>query len=208
MMISAERASFVEALSALPEEAWSRPTLCEGWTVKDAVGHMASTGFMTPGRFFGKLIGAGFSFNRMGAKEISAQTAGKTPDELVAVLRSQVDRRNGPPGPPMAMLGEAIIHGEDIFRAQGAYREHNVDNVVAVADFYKKSNLIVGAKKRIDGLHLKATDAAWEHNAGYGSGQGHEVSGPILALVLAMTGRKAILEDLSGSGVDTLRQRP
>jgi len=71
-----------------------------------------------------------------------------------------------------------------------------------VADFYAGSNLIIGAKRRIDGLTLRATDATWSH------GSGPEVSGPALSLVMAMTGRKAALDDLSGDGVATLRTRP
>jgi hypothetical protein len=34
------------------------------------------------------------------------------------------------------------------------------------------------------------------------------LSGPLLSLVLAMTGRKAALDDLSGEGVAALRARP
>jgi hypothetical protein len=34
---------------------------------------------------------------------------------------------------------------------------------------------------------------------------GPEVSGPILSLVMAMTGRTAVLADLTGDGVATLR---
>ncbi len=36
---------------------------------------------------------------------------------------------------------------------------------------------------------------------------GPEVAGPVLSLVLAMTERKAALDDLSGDGVATLRSR-
>jgi hypothetical protein len=70
-----------------------------------------------------------------------------------------------------------------------------------VADFYKGSNLIIGAKRRIDGVTLRATDADWSH------GSGPEVSGPLLSLLMAMTGRKEALDDLSGDGVATLRGR-
>ena len=52
-----------------------------------------------------------------------------------------------------------------------------------MADFYKGSNLLIGSKNRIAGLTLRATDADWSH------GTGPEVQGPILSLVLAMTGR-------------------
>lgn len=204
-MIAIERGSLVDALADLPEDAWAQPSLCANWTVKDVAGHMAGTGFMTPGKFFGRLIGSGFSFDKFTAKEVAAQTAGKSPADIVATLRSQVDRRNAPPGPTMAMLGEVIIHGEDIFRSRGAYREHKTEHVVAVADFFKKSNLIIGAKKRIDGVHLKATDTEWEYTGGAGTGQ--QVSGPIIAIVMAMTGRNAALDDLSGDGVEVLRQR-
>jgi hypothetical protein len=76
-----------------------------------------------------------------------------------------------------------------------------MDAVVAVADFYKGSNLLIGAKKRIEGVTLKATDTDWSH------GSGPEASGPMLSLVMAMTGRRAALDDLAGPGVDTLRRR-
>jgi uncharacterized protein (TIGR03083 family) len=208
-MIADERGSLVEALAALPDDAWSQPSLCEKWTVKQVAGHMAATGLMTPGRFFKKLVGSGFSFEKMSSKDIAEQMAKNSPDDLVAELRSQVDRRNHPPGPSMAMLGEVIIHGEDIFRSRGAYREHKIEHVVAVADFFKNSNLIIGAKKRIDGLNLSATDTGWEHPGGSsGSSSGDAVSGPMIALVMAMVGRKAALDDLTGPGVELLRSRP
>jgi hypothetical protein len=38
-------------------------------------------------------------------------------------------------------------------------------------------------------------------------GTGPEVSGPIMMLVMAMTGRKPVLDELSGEGVATLRSR-
>jgi hypothetical protein len=73
--------------------------------------------------------------------------------------------------------------------------------VVRLADFYKGSNLVVGTKRRIEGLTLRATDADWSH------GSGPEVSGPIMPLVMAMTGRRAALDNLTGDGVATLRAR-
>jgi hypothetical protein len=72
---------------------------------------------------------------------------------------------------------------------------------VAVADFYKGSNLLIGSKSRIAGLTLRATDADWSHGTGPG------VEGPILSLVMAMTGRTAADDDLAGDGVATLRSR-
>jgi uncharacterized protein (TIGR03083 family) len=200
-MIEQERASLVDALAALPAADWNRPSLCTGRTVRDVVGHLIATASMTPSTFFVKLAGSGFSFERMTGKEIDRVTAGRTDADLVEAMRSLISARTAPPGPATSWLGETIVHGEDVFRALGGYREHPVEHVVAVADFYKNSNLLIGAKKRIAGVTLRATDTDWQH------GDGPLVSGPILALVMAMTGRKIALDDLSGDGLTVLRGR-
>jgi uncharacterized protein (TIGR03083 family) len=200
-MIKDERTSLVNALAELPDAAWDKPSLCDGWTVREVVGHMIATANMTPPRFFGKLIGSGFSFQRMTRRDIDRYSAGRSGADLVAALRSRVPARTAPPGPAPSWLGETIVHGEDVFRALGAYREHPIEHVIAVADFYQGSNLLIGAKNRISGVTLRATDADWQH------GSGPEASGPAIALVMAMTGRKAALDDLRGDGVALLRGR-
>lgn len=200
-MIKEERASLVDALAALPGPAWSAPSLCPGWTVRDVVGHLVATANMTPPKFFATFAGSGFNFDRLTRKGIEGATAGRTDAELVDALRSRIPARTAPPGPVASWLGETIVHGEDVFRALGGHREHPVAHVVAVADFYKNSNLLIGTKKRIDGVTLRATDTDWRH------GSGPEVTGPVLALVMAMTGRTAALDDLSGEGIAVLRER-
>jgi uncharacterized protein (TIGR03083 family) len=200
-MIRTERAALVDALGELPDAAWNKPSLCTDWTVREVVGHLIATANMTPPKFFGKLVGSGFNFHNLVRKDIAQVTAGRTDAELVDLLRSRIDARTAPPGPATSWLGETIVHGEDIFRALGRYGDHPVEHVVAVADFYKNSNMLIGAKSRISGVGLRATDAGWQH------GTGPEVSGPALALVLAMTGRKAALDDLTGEGVAVLRGR-
>ena len=101
----------------------------------------------------------------------------------------------------MAMLGEIVVHGEDIRRPLGLKHEVPQALVTPVANSWKNSNLLIGAKRRITGVRLQATDAEWAH------GTGPEVSGPLLALILAMTGRKAIHPDLDGDGVAELGRR-
>jgi uncharacterized protein (TIGR03083 family) len=200
-MIKSERASLVDALDKLPDADWDKPSLCARWVIRDVVGHIVATASMTPPRFIAKLASSGFNFQTMVGRDIASVTAGKTSAELVQALRSRIDARTAPPGPAVSWLGETIVHGEDIFRALGAYREHPIEHTVAVADFYRGSNLLIGAKDRISGVTLRATDVDWRH------GSGPEASGPILALVLAMTGRAAALDDLTGDGVAVLRGR-
>lgn len=99
------------------------------------------------------------------------------------------------------MLGEIVVHGEDIRRPLGLEHQSPEGALVALADSWKNSNLLIGAKRRIAGLRLRATDIEWSH------GDGPEVAGPLITLILAMTGRKAVHPDLTGEGLATLGDR-
>jgi len=112
-----------------------------------------------------------------------------------------VNSSKHPPGPNDTWLGETLIHAEDVRRPLGIKHEYPTDAAVRVANFYKNSNLVIGSKRRIAGVKLSATDTDWTH------GDGPEVRGPMIALVMAMTGRPQVLDDLSGEGVATLRSR-
>ena len=198
--IHAERRSLAADLDGLTDEQWSTPSLCSDWPVRDTLAHMTAAARMKPPQFFAKLIAAGFSFRRLQEKDI-AELRGGTPADTLANFRAHVDSSSHPPGPTDTWLGETIVHAEDIRRPLGIRHEYPTDAVVQVADFYKGSNLIIGAKRRIAGVRLRATDTDWAH------GDGPEAAGPILSLVLAMTGRRAAVDDLSGEGVVTLRER-
>jgi len=199
-LIHAEREALIADLGTATDEQWATASLCADWTVRDVLGHMISTAKMTPPRFFTSMAAAGFRFNNMNAKGVAAEATAKPADGL-AHLRSHVNDTTHPPGPVEAMLGEAVIHPADIRKPLGIAHEYPEEALIRVADFYKGSNLIVGAKRRIDGLTLRATDTDWT------AGRGPEVTGPHLSLILAMTGRSAALTDLAGAGVDTLKSR-
>jgi uncharacterized protein (TIGR03083 family) len=198
--IAAEREALAHDLASLDEASWSKPSLCEKWTVRDVLAHMTATAKITPPAFFGKLIASGFSFTKLQDKDIAAER-GASPADTLARFEEIVSSTKHPPGPLDTWLGEAIVHAEDIRRPLGIAHAYPTAASIRVADFYKGSNLLIGAKKRVEGLTLRATDADWSH------GNGPEVAGPIVALVLAMVGRKAALADLSGDGVTALSSR-
>jgi uncharacterized protein (TIGR03083 family) len=202
-LVHDERAALAADLTSasLGDEQWSRPSQCEGWTVRDVLAHMTATANMTPAKFFPKMIGSGFSFEKVQEKGIAAERGTSGADAL-SRFEAVIGSEKKPPGPKDTVLGETIIHAEDIRRSLGMQRAYPDDALVEIADFYKGSNLIIGTKRRIDGLSLRATDTGWSHGAG------PEVSGPMLPLLLAMAGRKGVLNELSGDGVATLRQRP
>src|SRR5436853_4626759 len=199
--IHAERQALAADLETLSDEQWGTTSLCSEWTVRDALAHMTATAKISPSAFFGKIITSGFSLNKVQAKDITTEK-GASPAETLARFKAQVTSSKHPPGPTDTWLGEVIVHSEDIRRPLGIKHEYPAAAALRVADFYKGSNLVIGAKKRVAGLKLRATDADWSH------GDGPEVSGPIVSLVMAMCGRTAAIDDLSGEGVATLRSRP
>ncbi len=199
-IIHAERAALAADLQSLSAEQWETRSLCPGWSVRQVFGHMTATAKMTPPKFVAKLAKAGFKFHEMSARDVARETAGTTAEQL-AEFTGQVDATTHPPGQLDAMVGEVIVHGEDIRRPLGVSHSYSAAGIIRAANFYQSSNLLIGAKKRIAGLTLRATDADWS------TGSGPEVSGPAISLLLVMTGRAAALDDLSGEGLPTLRAR-
>ena len=199
-VIHDQRKALAADLKGRSGEEWATPSLCGQWTVRDVLAHMTSAASLTPPAFFAKMLGSGFSFEKVQASGVAANR-GSSPADAMTRFEAVLTSVKHPPGPADTWLGETIVHAEDIRRPLGISHEYPTAAVVRVADFYKGSNLIVGAKKRIAGLRLRATDADWTE------GEGPEVSGPVLSLVLAMTGRAPALDDLTGDGVAQLRAR-
>jgi uncharacterized protein (TIGR03083 family) len=199
-VIHDERKALTADLKGRTGEEWTTGSLCSQWTVRDVLAHMTSTASLTPPAFLTKLVGSGFSFDKVQAGGVAA-CRGSSPAETMNNFEAVVPSVKHPPGPADTWLGETIVHAEDIRRPLGIQRSYPTEAVARVADFYKGSNLLIGSKRRIEGLTLRATDTDWSH------GTGPEVSGPMLSLVMAMTGRKEPLADLIGEGVATLRSR-
>jgi uncharacterized protein (TIGR03083 family) len=199
-VIHAERKALASDLQGLSGEQWATPSLCSPWTVRDVLAHMTSTASLTPPAFVAKLASSGFSFDKLQEAGIAAQR-GDSPADTMAHFEAAEESVKHPLGPADTWLGETIVHAEDIRRPLGIEHSYPTEAVVRVADFYKGSNLLIGSKRRITGLTLLATDTEWSH------GSGPEVAGPILSLVMAMTGRKTPIDDLTGDGAATLRAR-
>lgn len=198
--IANERGALADDLADLSGDLWSTPSLCPDWTVQQALAHMTSTAHITPPAFLLGLVRSGFSFEKFSRTGIE-KWRGDSPAQTLQNFRAVQHSRKHPPGPTTTWLGEAIVHAEDIRRPLGIRHAYPPDAVRQVLDFYKGSNALIGTKRRIEGVTLRATDTDWTH------GSGPEARGPMLSLLLAATGRKPALDDLAGEGVAVLRSR-
>ncbi len=198
--IHEERAALAVDLAGLSDEQWQTRSLCGDWTVQQTLGHMTAAASTNPPKWMARFAATGFRFDALIGKDVAAQTAGG-PAQTLARFRSIESSNGHPPGPVDSWLGETLVHAEDIRRPLGITHDYSVDAAIRLADFYTRSNLLIGSKKRVADLTLRATDAEWS------SGSGPEVAGPAMAIVMTMTGRSVALDELDGQGVEILRAR-
>jgi uncharacterized protein (TIGR03083 family) len=199
-LIHAERAALAADLAELTEQRWATQSLCDRFTVREVLAHVTAGASLNPVRWMAGVVRCRFDFDRQVAMRL-AEHMGATPAETLARFRRVITSTTKPPVPIVAMLGEAIVHGEDIRRPLGIERGYPVTTLTAVADYYQGSDLPVLARRRVRGLHLTATDGPFTTGVGPG------VSGTTLALVMAMAGRPPYCDELDGDGAAVLRER-
>lgn len=199
-MVHEERQSLSDFLGTISDEQWTAPTWCDKWNVQELVGHLTAAGNITAPHFFAGFVKCGFSFDKFVDGDLRTYAQG-SPDDVKARFDAIINSNRKPPGPAYVALGEVMVHGEDIRRALGTKGEHAPEHLTTLAELYKKTGAPLNGKKRVPGLKLTATDVEWS------TGEGPEVSGPCMSLIMAMVGRGQALADCDGDGVDMLRAR-
>ena len=199
-LVHAERAALAADLADLTDQQWVTPSLCTGFTVRQVVAHLTAGASLNPARWLAGVIRCRFDFDKMVAMRLAEQL-GATPAETLGRFRRVVTSTTKAPVPAEAVLGEAIVHGEDIRRPLGIRRDYPVTTLTRLANYYQASDLVVPAKRRITGLRLQASDGP------FATGSGPLASGRTLALIMAMTGRVTYCDELDGDGVTVLRAR-
>ncbi|MHA7217314.1 maleylpyruvate isomerase family mycothiol-dependent enzyme [Arthrobacter sp. MDT1-48-3] len=199
-LVHAERASLADDLAALSPEQWDLPTLCGEWSVEEVTAHLSAAASVGGRTWIRSMLLAGFRpavHNRRRLSEHRGPTAAATLDRFRAVVNLSIA-----PSPHLpAYLGEIVVHAQDIRRPLGIATQPGVDALLPVAEFFVARNFTVPSRRVASGLRLDATDAP------FASGEGPEVRGSLLALVMCLAGRPAYLADLSGPGVPVLRSR-
>lgn len=199
-MVRAERADLAELLAALTPQQWEAPTLCAKWRVRDVVAHMFSYEELSKVGLVGRFLRGGMAPGR--ANQIGVDVyADRSPDELLALVRAHLGPRGLTAGfGGRIALTDGTIHHQDIRRPLGLPREIPTGRLLCVLDFARTAPTI-GAKKRIKDLTLTATDLDWS------TGTGPVVEGPAESLLIALAGRRGVVEELSGPGQPTLAER-
>jgi uncharacterized protein (TIGR03083 family) len=198
--IDEHRRVLVRLLEGLSGEEWGRPSLCGGWTVRQVAAHLAlqnTTWSMMPRAVLDLVRHGGMN----GAIHAMACRHAELP---IHVIIGEIRDRIGVwrPLPSVTLRETAIdylVHSQDIAVPLGRSLEMPRDLAAVAAERVWSRSRMFHARKKLAGYRLVANDARWA------AGQGHEVCGPIGALLLLLTGRTAALPQLSGSGAVGLR---
>ena len=195
-----ERAALAEDLAGLDEAQWASPSLCGSWTVEQVVAHLTAAASVGRLRWVASVLGARFDFDLHNDRRL-AEHRGTTPAETLDRFRRIITSTTSAPGPTTAWLGEVVVHAQDVRRPLGLSRTPAVAAVTEVARAYARRDFTVAGRSAIAGLRLEADDGP------FATGSGPLVSGTTLALTMAMAGRGAYCDDLTGPGVPVLRAR-
>lgn len=197
-MVHAERAALIDDLQDLGDQRWQAPSLCAEWTVHDVVAHLVDTARTTRLGFVVGLARAGFDFDRQNACGVDRER-GASPQETLERLGQVASRRSTPPAPLDSRLVEEVVHGEDIRRPLGLTRSYPQEAVVRSLRLQARTPASLGgAKELVAGIRLTAADAD------VSIGDGPDVRGTALSLLLAVSGRRVAPDDLHGPGVAVL----
>ena len=179
--VADERAELRALLADTDTEAWSRPSRCGDWTVKEVVAHLVV--LAEAGNRYGFIARSALidpRFHKSIDKAARRLSATAQPRELAARLGMA---RNGrfllPFVPAVAALGEVLVHRLDISDALGLPAHAPDERVRAVLETQSKLWFVFGVSRSIRKYRLVATDADWS-------------VGPVDGAVIAATGEQLL----------------
>lgn len=196
-----ERRRLVADLEGISRGQWQTPSLCPGWSVHDVVAHLIDSATTTRLGFVRQMVTTRFDFDRANDDGVAKHKA-NGPVETLDAFRAVADRTDSPPGPLATRLVEAYVHGEDIRRPLGIHTDYPDEHVVTALQYVARTGAgFGGGRERVRGLRLSPLPH------GQAIGEGPEVRGNAIALLLAASGRPTGSDELTGEGAQVLAAR-
>jgi uncharacterized protein (TIGR03083 family) len=177
------RLAVADLLQSLHPGEWDSPSLCSGWRVRDVAGHLSTVPTITTWDLVAAAPRGGFDPNRINTV-LAVRHGSRPPPEIVEQLRAHAgDQRTARVLDARNALFDVIVHSQDIALPLGRELDVPPDYTRRGLQRVWEMGWPFNARKRLAGLGLRATDTDWA------AGDGPEVSGPALALLLLLTGR-------------------
>ena len=206
--IDDQRATTAALLEGLTPEQWEHPSLCDGWTVRHVAAHLTmqqqrvrdALAFISRHPRILRSMPLNTFIHDAGVVQAQALST----EQIVAGIRDGMgSRRHNPGVTPLETLTDILVHSQDIAIPLGVDLPMRppLSALAATRRWDTRNTWLATVNRRLplDGYQLRATDTDWSR------GHGPEVTGPIGAILLLLTGRTAALEQLAGEGANVLR---
>lgn len=206
--IDDQRARTAALLESLTPEQWEHPSLCDGWTVRHVAAHLTgqqqrvrdALGFISRH----PRILRSMRLNTVIHDAVVIQAQALSTEQIVAEIRNGIGSRRHNPGiTALETLTDILVHSQDIAIPLGLElpMRPTLSALAATRRWETRNTWLATVNRRLplNPYQLRATDTDWSR------GQGPDITGPIGAILLLLTGRTAALEQLTGQGADALR---
>lgn len=199
--VADERRRIARLLDGLDDAQLATPSLCAGWDVKTVAAHVVST--VTDGTPAFLWLALRRRSMARAIDELARRYAQLPGDEIAVRLRGCADRRISPAlFGPLDPLADILVHSGDI-RIPLRLPFVPDPRLAALALNFLTGPWPFGFVPlgQLRGIRLCANDIdrTW--------GSGAEIHGPAAALMMAVSGRTALMRLLNGPGLDVLRGR-
>jgi uncharacterized protein (TIGR03083 family) len=206
--IDDQRTRTAQLLKELSPEQWEHPSLCDGWTVRHVAAHLTmqqqrwrdAATFITRHPRMLRSVTLNATIHNSAVLQAQLLTTDQIIEQIVNGIGS---RRHNAFVTPLETLTDILVHGQDIAIPLGVQLPMRPElSAVAAARRWDTRNTWLATVNRrlpVNGYQLRATDVDWSR------GQGADITGPIGAILLLLTGRPAALQQLTGEGAAALR---
>ncbi|HET6737151.1 maleylpyruvate isomerase family mycothiol-dependent enzyme [Mycobacterium sp.] len=199
--VAEQRRQIAGLLDSLDDSQLACPSLCTGWDVKTVAAHLVSV-FADSFWLFMRTAARRMSMARA-IDELARRRAELPAAEIADTLRECADHPLSPPlFGPLDPLADILVHRGDMSIPLNQPFEPDPELVVLALDFltgpWPFAFVPLG---RLRGLSLHGTDVdrSW--------GNGLEIHGPAMALMMAVCGRTVLLNRLDGPGLPLMCHR-
>jgi uncharacterized protein (TIGR03083 family) len=192
-VITAHRHAFGEVLAELSDADWDRPSLCEGWRVREVVAHM-SMPFRYGGRqFLAEMVRSRGNFARM-ADRVARRDAQAPNARLLEGWRTNADNPWSPPGGGLeGALTHDVVHGLDVTIPLGIQHLASEPTLRVVLDQATTPRSLKHFGVALAGIRLVADDLDWTF------GDGEPLRGAAHHLLMVLMGRRLPADLLLGA---------
>lgn len=206
--IDEQRTRTADLLDQLSQQQWDHPSLCQGWTVRHVAAHLTLqqqrirdvAAFVAHHPRLLRSVTLNASIHDSAVLQAELLRT----QEITSQIRGTIgSRRHNAFVTPLETLTDILVHSQDIAIPLGLDLplRPTAGALAATRRWDTRASWLATVFDRVPlaGYRLTATDINWVR------GRGPEITGPIGALLLLLTGRTAALVRLTGDGAIALR---